>query len=747
MRRLSIITWACVALLAACGGTTITGQHSSSSSGSSSSGGTTDPVTQVAVISSATQISADGSTTATITATAKDANNVLVSGASITFTTSAGDLTAASGTTDANGQATATIAAGSAKAGTTITVTAAVGSGSGNVTVMVVGTQQTLSLTTSTPQISSDGSQTATLTALVRDANNNLLSGVPVTFAATSGGVTVINGTTGNGQNNTIVGAAVATLSAANDPTDRTITVTATAGSATATVPVSVTGTTLSLSGPPNLVLGSQGTYTISLINSGKVGIANIAVNLTSAAGNTLSAPQVTTGSSGQVTFTVTATKSGADTITATSLGLVATQAVAVSGQNFQFTTPAATATNTTVSLGTVQNLVVNWSSGGAPVVGQTVSFAATRGTLSSSSAVTNGQGNASVTISSGISGPATVTASATAVSATTTLDFIATMPASINVQASPATIPTLGQSTITATVRDANNNLVEGQKVDFKSIADITGGSLSVAEVQTNVQGQAQTVYQASGTASATNGVVLQASVPGTSINSNVELTVGGQTVFLALGTGNKVLENASQTQFQYPYLVTAVDAAGNPVPNIVVTLTVHPLYYYKGNYIKGTAQWEQNITVVSGTPPNTTPISCANEDANFNGVLDPGEDGCSAPGVAVDGRAVVAPNFCNPQGNGNGKLDPGGTAVASPSTVTTDATGSATFMVDYPEDQANWVGVQLIATTIAQGTESTASAQFLLPILASYINSLTVPPPGQPSPYGQAASCTNPN
>ncbi len=739
MRRLSIITWACVALLAGCGGSSFTG-GSSSSSGSSSGG--TNTVTQVAVTSSATQISADGTTTATITATAKDANNVVVSGASIAFTTSAGTLTAASSTTDVNGQATATIAAGSAAVGTTIKVTASSGSGSGNVSVTVVGTQQTLSLTTSTPQISSDGTQTATLTALVRDANNNLISGVPVTFSATSGGITVVYGTTGNGQNNTIVGAAVATLSAANDPSNRTITVTATAGSATATVPVSVTGTTLSLSGPPNLVLGSQGTYTIALANSGKVGIPNTAVTLTSAAGNTLSAPQVTTGSNGQVTFTLTASKSGADTITATSLGLTATQAVAVSGQNFVFTTPAASASSTSVPLGTAQNLVVNWSSGGSPVVGQTVNFAATRGTLSSATAVTDSQGNATVSITSGISGPATITASATAVSATTNLDFIATTPASINLQASPATIATQGQSTITATVRDANNNLVEGKTVDFATVADITGGSLSIAAVQTNVEGQAQTVYQASGTASATNGVVLQATVQGTTISSTVDLTVGGQTVFLSLGTGNKVGENASQTQFQYPYLVTAVDAGGNPVPNVVVTLTVHPITYIKGSYKAGTTQWLQ-----VGNGPGNTPVSCPNEDANFNGVLDPGEDGCSAPGVAWDGRAVVAPNVCNPDGNDNGKLDPGGTAVASPSTVTTDATGSATFLIEYPEDQALWVGVELIATTTTQGTESTASAQFVLPIVASYLTTLTAQPPGDPSPYGQAASCTNPN
>jgi len=56
-----------------------------------------------------------------------------------------------------------------------------------------------------------------------------------------------------------------------------------------------------------------------------------------------------------------------------------------------------------------------------------------------------------------------------TSVTAQTAIEFIATVPASIDVQASPATIATQGsQSTITRLVRDRQNNLVEGQTVNF---------------------------------------------------------------------------------------------------------------------------------------------------------------------------------------------------------------------------------------------------------------------------------------
>jgi len=63
-------------------------------------------------------------------------------------------------------------------------------------------------------------------------------------------------------------GTALATLNSGTDPTDRTITVTATAGTAVATLPVSVTGTSLSLSGPANLVLNNSGSYDVLLTNS-----------------------------------------------------------------------------------------------------------------------------------------------------------------------------------------------------------------------------------------------------------------------------------------------------------------------------------------------------------------------------------------------------------------------------------------------------------------------------------------------
>src|SRR5690242_2944037 len=52
-------------------------------------------------------------------------------------------------------------------------------------------TAATLTLLTSSPQMPSDGSASATITALVRDTSNNVVSGQSVLFTATSGALVV----------------------------------------------------------------------------------------------------------------------------------------------------------------------------------------------------------------------------------------------------------------------------------------------------------------------------------------------------------------------------------------------------------------------------------------------------------------------------------------------------------------------------------------------------------------------------
>ncbi len=699
MRKFKIVAWLSAALLAACGGgNTITGTEDPT--------GGPSTVSSVTVSSSAASIAADGSDSATITAVAKDANNNLVQNATVAFTASAGGIAVTQAKTDANGRATATLSAGGAAAGTAITVTASTGGVSGTATVNVVNTQQTLSLSTDAPSIPSNNSKSANITALVRGSNNNFLQGVTVTFQASSGGLTVTQAVTDAN------GAAKATLNAAGDPTNRTITVSATAGSATASIPVAVAGTKLSVSGSQNVIQGGQpATYTISLVDSANIGIANTSIDVTSSLGNPIASSPAMTDSTGTATVQYTATKSGTDTITATALGISATQTVVVSNQSFAITAPAS---NAKINLGAVQPVTVVWTASGVPQANKVITFTATRGTLSAGTATTDASGTATVTISSTTAGPAIISASAAGVSTQVPMSFLATTAASIDLQASPATIPTSGQSTITAIVRDPQNNLVEGKTVNF-TLTDVTGGVLSVASAITDSQGKAQTVYTASATPSATDGVSIAAAVAGSALTPvTTTLTVGGQSVFLTLGTGNTIL-NLNDTQYALPYVVQAIDTAGNGVANVSITLTVTSLEYMKGVLAPGVELYFVQPSAV-----------CPTEDVNFNAILDNGED------------------F-----NNNGKLDPGGVAIADPGTVVSAApgavddagkklpTGSAPFEVVYPKDHANWVKVRLTATTRVAGTETSVSSDFYLTAARDDMK-ITVSPPGAISPYG---------
>ena len=614
-------------------------------------------------------------------------------------------------------------ACGDSAGNCTSSFTASCGSGGTTTTVAK------LMLLTDLAQVPSDGSKTATITAQALDANNNVMTGVVVVFQATSGALTPTQPTTDSN------GLALATLGAGSDPSNRTITVTASIGATTATVPVTVNGTTLALSGPANLVLNNTGNFSVVVTNSAGQGISGVVVTLTSSLGNTLTPAATNTDSSGRLTFTLTATKGGTDTITAAALGQTQTATVDISTQSFNITAPAS---GTKVSLGTPQTVTVTWLNNGAAVAGLPVTFAATRGTLTPATPVTtDASGHASVSISSLGAGPSVIDASGTGVSAQLNLDFVADNPSQISLQAGPASVNVQGNSTITALVRDASNNLVEGATVSFQIAADPTNGGLSTATAVTNAQGTAQTVYTAGNSSSGANGVTINAAVNakggGTTYTANATLTVGGQTVFLSMGTGNTI-DTSSAPVYKVVYSIFAVDSGGAPLQNAPITVKILPLAYGKGVLAcAGSATyWTPTYSTLTTDPDsyNATQM-CKNEDTDYTGNID-------SLGVVA---GIPVKDY-----NTSGKLEPGNVAVVSPSSGNTDANGRLDVTITYPRDHSYWVWETLIASTTVQGTESSTSSSFVLRgAQADY--SCTIGPPGPVSPYGVGVTCADPN
>jgi len=190
------------------------------------------------------------------------------------------------------------------------------------------------------------------------------------------------------------------------------------------------------------------------------------------------------------------------------------------------------------------------------------------------------------------------------------------------------------------------------------------------------------------------------------------------GQVVLIRVGTDNLI--QSDPPKYRKIWVAIVTDTAGRAVSGATVTFALrsgtalNPGGYAKGFYVQpGPApaiqQWQRRFTAI-----------CANEDANFNAILDPGEDL-----------------------NGNGLLEPPGVSDVNPTGVT-DANGFAQATILYPKNYARWTQVTLEASTGGAGS-TPATATFELEGLATDYSDLTVAPPGDPSPFGTSNSCAD--
>jgi hypothetical protein len=362
--------------------------------------------------------------------------------------------------------------------------------------------------------------------------------------------------------------------------------------------------------------------------------------------------------------------------------------------------------------------------------VGLTVNFSTTRGALSAASAVTDINGEATVTVSSATAGPVTVSAQlAPPLSARTSLSgaFIAVTPATIDLQANPAALlpnaagSTTNQSALTAVVRDTNLNPVPGIVVNFNALADASGGSISQGSVTTDASGLATTQYIAGPLSTATNGVIISATTvavpPGPAFTTNplrnATLTVNGAALYISIARGSG-LTAFDSTTYQKDFSVYVTDATGAPAGNRTVSFSVWPTSYGKGVLVYPAPSGPWTYAANAITPASSS--ACVNEDVNKNGILDAGED------------------F-----NGNVKLDPGNPAVIT-SSVTTDALGFGAFTLRYGKNYAWWVNTRITAKSLVSGTESSQTQDYLLEMLVDDAKSASTPP-NAISPFGYGA------
>ncbi|MBW3198793.1 Ig-like domain-containing protein [Marinobacter nauticus] len=573
----------------------------------------------------------------------------------------------------------------------------------------------------------------SSITARVKDANGVLLEGVPVSFSATNGGTLAVS----QGETDE-AGVASAILTTNGDPRNRTVTVTAQSGSSSDSVNISISGTSIAIAGPSSISLGASTGLRVTLADADGNGIPNETVNLTTNLG-TLSASTLTTSSNGVVDVQLNSGSTGgtASIIASAFSGsstVSATKNIVVAGDRFGFTSPAP---NTEVVLNTPQTLTMEWLVDGNPVAdGTQIQFSATRGTLDPANGVaTTTGGMASIDISSANAGISTVTASdpSSGLSSDLTFEFVATIPDDINLQATKTQLDLGETSEIIAIIRDAENNLVKNQEVTFSILEDGSGGSLNSSRDITDSQGRASTIYQAGANSSGRDGVVIQATVAG-SIVDTVTLTVARQALRLAIGTGNEIIE-PDTVRYVKDYVAIVTDANGAPVENANIELSVLPTGYRKGTYAIST---DDNWVI----PPGL--VFCEAEDANRNGQLDTEDSNGNDlldPGEDLNGNGVLDTEDTNR----SDKLEPTNSATTSAASVVSASDGSADFSLIYPQSHCGWVKVELTATVRVDGSESIESSEFYLSCSASDLSNVDVDPPGGVEGlYGRAQDCT---
>lgn len=598
--------------------------------------------------------------------------------------------------------------------------------------------------------IETGGNDVARITTLVTDESNRVISGKSVDFSSSGGVLQNITSVTNE------AGQANAELSLAGDYRNQDIIVSAQVDDQTGTVLVTTSGSSLSVSGPTALVSGNTAELEITLSSGNGQPIANEVISLESSAGNTLSAETVTTDSSGKATVTVGST-AGNDSITVSALGSTVTRIhdIQVAADILSVVNPDS---YSSLEVDTAAQFQVLWESNGAPVANGLLKFTITAGAVRAVGDTTDAS---SVVVATDANGIATIEVESTAAGAATIafsdandadpfsqfdVEFVAVDIARIAIESTPASVATGNSSTMLATVTDTFGNPVKNIDVEFSS-PDLNGGTLSPVTAQTDGDGQARITFEAGDTPTAEDELVITATVADTpSINASTRLTVTERQLNVIVGLAGDLTEADADTRYRRAGLVQVSDGAGRPVSDATVLVSVIPQRYRYGNLIQVDSDgdgeldsWAYGLThdCLAEDKNKNRILDTANEDTNGNSVLDNGED-TNQNGLLDIDEDVNSNGILDPSDPALVDADPFNTPTVIGGQITTDSSGVGFFSLAYPQSNAWWFNVEIIARVQALGVEGVATYSSGLDAIASDVNNLEASPPNIVSPYG---------
>ena len=577
-------------------------------------------------------------------------------------------------------------------------------------------------------EIETGGNDVARITTLVTDESNRVLADQEVIFSSTGGVLQNISNTTNE------AGQATAELSLAGDFRNQNITVTASLGNESSDVVVNAAGSKIAVAGATALVSGDVAELEITLTGGNDQPVPNEVLSVRSVAGNSVEPSNPVTDADGKVTIFVTS-DNGSDRIVIAALDSTVSESHEIQVAADVLRVLPQSVNYESLPVDQFAPLSVEWTSNGFPVAAQLMRFSVTAGVVrtagtgsvgsSSVDVFTDANGVANVEIASTSAGPVTVAFAdsndADPVSQFA-VEFVATLPNQITLDAAPASIATGNSGTVSALVTDAFGNPVKDTVVEFSS-PDLRGGTLSPVSAVTDSDGRAAVTFTAGNLPTETDGISISGFLIDhpTVVPSQTQLTITERQLNVIIGLSGELEQIDSDTRYRKTGVVQVTDGAGRPVPDATILVTMVPTVYRYGSMIP--VDSDNN-----GDPDRwalQTTSTCVAEDLNGNRILDTGED----------------VNF-------NGELDPRDPALIdadddnSPTVIgneiTTDASGVGFFSIAYPQSNALYFDVQITARVEALGTEGVANFLTGLPVATSDIEDLDVSPPNAISPYG---------
>ncbi|MDF4211154.1 Ig-like domain-containing protein [Pseudomonas protegens] len=518
-----------------------------------------------------TSIPASGSVSSQLVAMVQDAHGNPVPGASVTWTTGLGDLSADTSVTDANGKAVSSLS-GKTAGNAAVKASATAGSSTATVTLTPDGsTARVVSLVATPTSIMANGSASSQLVAMVQDANGNPVPGASVTWTTGLGdlsadtSVTDANGKAVSSLSGKTAGSAAVKASAAAGA--MSVTVTLTPDGSTARV-VSLVATPASITAN-----GSASSQLVAMVQDANGNpVPGASVSWTTGLGD-LSADTSVTDANGKAVSSLSGKTAGSAAVKASAAAGSSTATVTLTpdGSTARVVSLIATPTSIPANGSASSQLVAMvQDANGNPVPGASVTWTTGLGDLSADTSVTDASGKAVSSLSGKTAGSATVKAAAAAgaMSVTVTLTPDGSTARVVSLVATPTSIMANGSasSQLVAMVQDANGNPVPGASVTWT-----TGlGDLSADTSVTDASGKA--VSSLSGKTAGSAAV--KASAAAGSSTATVTLTPDGSTarVVSLVATPTSIPANGSASS----QLVAMVqDANGNPVPGASVTWT----------------------------------------------------------------------------------------------------------------------------------------------------------------------------